>query len=63
MGSSAGDRAPHGGMPFMGNQRPTQGARSGFVERFDRNGDGKVSRSEFDGLPDSFRCFSLPRRN
>jgi Ca2+-binding EF-hand superfamily protein len=31
--------------------------RGGFVARLDRNGDGKVSRSEFDGPPEHFDHF------
>ena len=36
-----------------GKSRRPSGGR-GFVERLDRNGDGKISRSEFDGPKDRF---------
>ncbi len=31
--------------------------RKGFIERLDRDGDGRVSRSEFDGPPNRFDSF------
>jgi len=36
-----------------GRQGPGQD-RPGFVSRLDRDGDGKVSRKEFDGPPNAF---------
>ncbi|MHC4176645.1 MAG: sulfatase-like hydrolase/transferase [Planctomycetota bacterium] len=38
----------------MGPGRPMGGNRPGFVTRLDRDGDGKVSRAEFDGPADAF---------
>jgi hypothetical protein len=38
----------------MGPSGPIGGNRPGFVSRLDRDGDGKVSRKEFDGPPDAF---------
>jgi len=48
-----------GGEGRPGPGRPGAGGPAGagpppFVERLDRNGDGKVSREEFDGPPDAF---------
>jgi diguanylate cyclase (GGDEF)-like protein/PAS domain S-box-containing protein len=37
-----------------GGDSGTGGARVTFVERLDRDGDGRVSREEFDGPPDQF---------
>ncbi len=37
-----------------GQGGPPRGGRLGFVTRLDRNGDGKVSRQEFDGPPQAF---------
>jgi hypothetical protein len=34
--------------------QPSQSRRVGFVKRLDRNGDGAVSRAEFDGPRDQF---------
>ena len=34
---------------------------SDFIRRLDRNGDGKVSRSEFDGPPDRFDHHDMNR--
>jgi len=42
----------HGGPMQMPQQRP---GRGGFVAGLDKDGDGKVSRSEFDGPKDRFR--------
>jgi len=36
------------------NKFSPQSGRPGFVQRLDRNGDGKVSRAEFDGPKDRF---------
>ncbi len=44
------DRGPGG----MGPGGPMGGRRGGFVKRLDRNGDGRVSRQEFDGPADAF---------
>ena len=38
----------------MGPGRPMGGNRPGFVRRLDRDGDGRVSREEFDGPADAF---------
>ena len=43
-----------GGAPGGG---PPPGGRGGFVARLDRDGDGKVSRAEFDGPPEHFAEF------
>ncbi|NQT86984.1 sulfatase-like hydrolase/transferase, partial [bacterium] len=43
-----GEGPPEGGPARPGDRPP------GFVERLDRNGDGKVSRKEFDGPPRAF---------
>ncbi len=46
------DNLPPQGQPQI---RPMpQGTRGGFVERLDRDGDGRVSRGEFDGPPVRF---------
>ncbi len=37
-----------------GQREQMSGNRPGFVSRLDRNGDGRVSRKEFDGPPDAF---------
>ena len=42
---------PGMGGPGMGGPGP---GRGGFVARLDRDGDGRVSRAEFDGPPDRF---------
>lgn len=47
----AGSTERGGGRPQAGN--PT-GSPTGFVKRLDRDGDGKVSRREFDGPPRAF---------
>ena len=39
----------NGGGPSGGGQRP------GFIQHLDKNGDGKVSKSEFDGPPHHFK--------
>jgi hypothetical protein len=44
-------RPRHDGMPPGG---PMGGSRPGFVSRLDRDGDGKVSRKEFDGPAEAF---------
>ncbi len=44
------NRQPRGSEAMPGPRR----GRKGFVTRLDRNGDGKVSRLEFDGPPDRF---------
>ncbi|QYY36453.1 DUF1566 domain-containing protein [Ruficoccus sp. ZRK36] len=46
-GQSNSDQGP-GGMRGPGGNRPS------FIEHLDRDGDGKVSRSEFDGPPNHF---------
>ena len=43
-----------------GNGKPGGGA-AGFVQRLDRNGDGKVSRTEFDGPSQHFSRFDRNR--
>jgi hypothetical protein len=48
--ASSGNTAPGSSRENYGNQ-PRMG---GFVKRLDRDGDGKVSRPEFDGPPDAF---------
>lgn len=50
-GSSAGEADLQGP---AANVPPQIGGRRGFVARLDRNGDGRVSRGEFDGPPDRF---------
>ncbi len=45
------EQRPPGGMGLGG---PIDGNRPGFVSRLDRDGDGKVSRLEFDGPADAF---------
>ncbi len=40
--------------PMPGRRGPIGGNRPGFVGRLDRDGDGKVSRKEFDGPADAF---------
>jgi len=47
-------------MPGAGGTRPSG---ADFIKRLDRNGDGKVSRSEFDGPRDHFKDFDKNRDN
>ncbi len=47
---SGGQTMPPGG----GRQRPQGNFGEHFVERLDRDGDGQISRNEFDGPPDRF---------
>ena len=49
-GMGPGRQGPGG----VGPGGPMGGDRPGFVSRLDRDGDGKVSRNEFDGPPDAF---------
>jgi hypothetical protein len=46
MRQGGGQMGPGGGM-----------GAAGFIKRLDKNGDGKVSRDEFDGPPDRFGDF------
>ncbi len=58
--SSQDDRAPLRQPPVPGGMRPDAGGRSAdafvkhFVQRLDRDGDGRISRAEFDGPSDRF---------
>jgi len=46
--------------PVMGpSQNPKRGKASPFLQRFDRNQDGKVTREEFDGPPRRFSTLDL----
>jgi hypothetical protein len=47
-------------MPGPGGQQPSG---EDFIKRLDRNGDGKVSRSEFDGPREHFKDFDKNRDN
>ena len=49
-----GGMGPGGMGPGIGPGGPMGGDRPGFVSRLDRDGDGKVSREEFDGPADAF---------
>jgi len=62
-GRDAGQRVPMGtgemgpgrrGTGGIGPGGPVGGNRPGFVSRLDRDGDGRVSRKEFDGPADAF---------
>ena len=50
---------PRQGPPGMHGGRPP--SRAEWVRRLDRDGDGKVSRSEFDGQPEHFNHFDRNR--
>ncbi len=49
-----GGMAPRGMRSGARPDGPTDGNRRGFVRRLDRDGDGKVSRKEFDGPDNAF---------
>ena len=54
-GMGPGDMGPgRQGPGGMGPGGPMGGNRPGFVSRLDRDGDGKVSRKEFDGPAEAF---------
>jgi hypothetical protein len=57
---TAPDRSP-GAMMGFDSSPPTEQARDLFIQRLDRNHDGKVSRSEFDGPADGFSHFDRNR--
>lgn len=52
--NATGSPSPSRHRPPMGSNRRAGGHGPGFVSRLDRDGDGKVSRAEFDGPPDAF---------
>lgn len=56
-GSENLPKEPRFGPPHLGGGDP----RSRFIQRLDRDGDGKVSRSEFDGPPEGFTHFDRNR--
>jgi hypothetical protein len=56
-GSEKLPKEPRRGLPALGPGGP----QAGFIRRLDRNGDGKVSRSEFDGPPMGFTHFDRNR--
>lgn len=54
-GGTGVGRSPPSGTPRQpGATSQPSSAGPGFVQRLDRDGDGKVSRAEFDGPPDRF---------
>jgi len=54
-GMGLGQPGPGGtGPPGMRCGGPMRGNRPGFVKRLDRDGDGRISRKEFDGPADAF---------
>lgn len=64
---SGQNQAPGQQTPGQGQNMPGTGGaqRSGadFIKRLDRNGDGKVSRNEFDGPRDHFKDFDKNHDN
>lgn len=45
---------PNASIPQIQSIQPQRGSPEAFILRLDRDGDGRVSRSEFDGPPDRF---------
>jgi hypothetical protein len=58
-GGSSGIYGVGPGRPLAGRpgRQALGGGRRGFIQRLDRDGDGRVSRAEFDGPPDHFQRF------
>ncbi|MFC1836882.1 DUF1566 domain-containing protein [Thermodesulfobacteriota bacterium] len=60
-GRSLRRRSHPGRLPARGRSIQRGSPRGHFIRRLDRNRDGKVSRSEFDGPPHHFRDFDRNR--